>query len=70
MVGPLREPQDPELLAETLDLALHEAEGYEVSGAAKRLVEFHHSENFVLRWRRELCRMMGKCENACPCDWN
>ena len=66
----LCDPQDPELLAETLDRALNEAEGYKLSAAAKRLVEFHRSENFVLQWRRELCRMMGKCEDASPRDWN
>jgi hypothetical protein len=55
-LGRLCQPQDPEHLAETLDTTLHEAEGYEVSGAAKRLVKSHHSENFVLRSRQELCR--------------
>jgi len=51
-------------------LTLHEAEGYKVSAAAKRLVEFHCFENFVLQWRRELSRMMRKSENAPPHDWN
>ena len=46
-LGRLCDPQDPELLAETLDPALHEAEAYKLSAAAKRLVEFHRSENFV-----------------------
>jgi hypothetical protein len=58
------------MLAETLDLALHEAEAYKVSAAAKRLVEFHRSENFVLQWRRELSRLMGKSEGPPPRDWN
>ena len=65
----LCDPQDPELLAETLDPALHEAEAYKLSAAAKRLVEFHRSENFVLQWRRELSRIMGKSEDAPPRDW-
>ena len=69
-LGRLCDPQDLELLAETLDLALHEAEGYKVSAAAKRLVEFHCVENFVLQWRRELSRIMGKFEEAPPRDWN
>ena len=69
-LGRLCNPQDPEILAEALDLALHEAEAYELSAAAKRLVEFHRSENFVLQWRRELSRMMGKSEDALPRDWN
>jgi len=69
-LGRLCDPQDPEILAEALDLALHEAEAYELSAAAKRLVEFHRSENFVLQWRRELSRMMGKPEDALPRDWN
>src|SRR5262249_8837010 len=68
-LGRVCDPQDPELLAETLDLALHEAEGYKVSAAAKRLVEFHRSENFVLQWREELSRMMGKSADAPPRDW-
>jgi hypothetical protein len=69
-LGRLCDPQDPELFAETLDRALIEAEGYKLSAAAKRLVEFHRSENFVLQWRRELCRIMGKSEDASPRDWN
>jgi glycosyltransferase involved in cell wall biosynthesis len=69
-LGRLCDPQDPELLAETLDLGLHEAEAYELSAAAKRLVEFHRSENFVLQWRRELSRLMGKSEDTPPRDWN
>ena len=35
-LGRLCDPQDPERLAETLDPALHEAEGYKLSAAAKR----------------------------------
>ena len=69
-LGRLCDPQDPELLAETLDRALREAEGYKLSAAAKRLLEFHRSENFVLQWRRELCRIMGKREDDSPRDWN
>ena len=69
-LGRLCDPQDPELFAKTLDRALNEAEGYKLSAAAKRLVEFHRSENFVLQWRRELCRIMGKCEDVSPRDWN
>jgi len=69
-LGRLCDPQDPELLAKTLDRALIEAEGYKLSAAAKRLLEFHRSENFVLQWRRELGRIMGKCEDASPHDWN
>jgi hypothetical protein len=69
-LGGLCDPQDPEMLAETLDLALHEAEAYKVSAAAKRLVEFNRSENFVLQWRRELSRLMGKSEGPPPRDWN
>jgi glycosyltransferase involved in cell wall biosynthesis len=68
-LGWLCDPQDPERLAETLDPALHEAEGYKLSAAAKRLLEFHRSENFMLQWRRELSRMMGKSEDASPRDW-
>jgi hypothetical protein len=60
-LGCLCDPQDPELLAQTFDRALIEAEGYKLSAAAKRLVEFHRLENFVLQWRRELCRIMSKC---------
>jgi glycosyltransferase involved in cell wall biosynthesis len=69
-LGRLCDPEDPELLAETLDLALHEAEKYEPSPAAKRLIEFHRSDNFVSQWRRELRRLMGKSEDAAPRDWN
>jgi hypothetical protein len=69
-LGRLCNPEDPEVLAEALDLALHEAESYKLSAAAKRLVEFHHSENFVIQWRRELSRIMGKGEHTSPCDWN
>jgi len=61
-LGRLCDPQDPELLAKTLDRALIEAEGYKLSAAAKRLVEFHRSENFVIQWRRELSRFIGKSE--------
>jgi glycosyltransferase involved in cell wall biosynthesis len=68
-LGRLCDPQDPEALAKTLDPALHEAEAYELSAAAKRLVEFHRSENFVLQWRRELSRIMGKSEDAPLRDW-
>jgi hypothetical protein len=57
-------------LAETLDPALREAERYKLCPAAKRLVEFHRSENFVLQWRRELNRIIGKSEGASPRDWN
>jgi hypothetical protein len=69
-LGRLCNPQDPELLAKTFDPALHEAETFKLSAAAKRLVEFHHSENFVLQWRRELSRIMGKSEDAPLRDWN
>jgi Glycosyl transferases group 1 len=69
-LGRLCDPQDPELLAKTLDRALIEAEGYKLSAAARRLLEFHRSENFVLQWRRGLYRIMGKCEDASPRDWN
>jgi glycosyltransferase involved in cell wall biosynthesis len=69
-LGRLCEPQNPELLAETLDTALHEAEGYKLSAAAKRLLEFNRSENFVLQWRRELSRIMRKSEDSPPRDWN
>jgi glycosyltransferase involved in cell wall biosynthesis len=69
-LGRLCDPQNPELFAEALDLTLHEAEGYKVSAAAKRLVKFHCSENFVLQWRRELSRMMRKSEDAPAHDWN
>ena len=69
-LGRLCNPQDPELLAETFDPALREAEAYKISAAAKRLIEFHRSENFMLQWRRELSRMMGKSEDALPRDWN
>ena len=58
------------MLAKTLDLALHEAEAYKPSAAAKRLVEFHRSANFMLQWRRELSQIMGKSEDALPRDWN
>jgi len=68
-LGRLCDPQDAELLAEILDPALHEAETYEVSAAARRLVEFHRSENFVLQWRQGLSRMMGKSDDAPPRDW-
>jgi glycosyltransferase involved in cell wall biosynthesis len=68
-LGRLCDPQDPDLLAKTLDPALHEAEGYKLSAAAKRLVEFHRSENFVLQWRRELSRLMGKSDDTPPRDW-
>jgi glycosyltransferase involved in cell wall biosynthesis len=69
-LGALCDPQNPDLLAETLDAALREAEGYKLSAAAKRLVEFHRSENFILEYRRELSRLMGKSEDAPPRDWN
>jgi hypothetical protein len=69
-LGRLCDVEDPELLAKAFDPALHEAEAYKLSAAAKRLVEFHRSENFVLQWRRELCRMMGKSEDASPREWN
>ena len=69
-LGRLCDPQHPEGFAEALDLALHEAEAYKLSAAATRLVEFHRSENFVLEWRRELSRIMGKLEGASPPDWN
>jgi hypothetical protein len=69
-LGRLCDPQDPELLAKALDRALIEAEGYKLSAAAKRLLEFHRSENFMLQWRRGLCRIMGECEDASPRDWN
>jgi glycosyltransferase involved in cell wall biosynthesis len=69
-LGRLCDPQDPKVFAEALDLALHEAKAYKVSAAAKRLVEFHRSENFVLEWIRELSRIMGKHEDASPRDWN
>jgi hypothetical protein len=69
-LGRLCDPQDPEGFAEALDLALHEAKAYKLSAVAKRLVEFHRSENFVLEWRRELSRMMGKSQGALPHDWN
>jgi hypothetical protein len=69
-LGRLCDPQDPEVLAETFDLALHEAEAYKLSAAAKRLVEFHRSENFVLQWRQGLSRMLGKSEDAPLRDWN
>jgi hypothetical protein len=36
-LGRLCDPQDPEVLAEALDPALHEAEAYKLSDAAKRL---------------------------------
>jgi glycosyltransferase involved in cell wall biosynthesis len=68
-LGRLCDPQDPELLVETLDTALHEAEGYKLSAAAKRLLEFNRSENFVLQWRRELSRIMGKPEASPPRAW-
>jgi glycosyltransferase involved in cell wall biosynthesis len=68
-LGRLCDPQNPEQFAEVLDFALREAEGYQVSAAAKRLVEFHRSENFVRQWRRELAQMMGKPEEAPPRDW-
>jgi hypothetical protein len=68
-LGRLCAPQDPELLAETLDPALHEAEKYRVSAAAKRSVEFNRWENFVRQWRRELSRIMGISEDATPRDW-
>jgi hypothetical protein len=69
-LGRLCESQDPEQLAKALDPALHEAEAYKLSAAAKRLVEFHCSENFVLQWRQELSRMMGKSDDTPPRDWN
>jgi hypothetical protein len=68
-LGRLCDPQDSELLARTLDLAMHEAEAYKLSPAAKRLLEFHRSENFVLQWRRELSRIMGKTDDASPREW-
>jgi glycosyltransferase involved in cell wall biosynthesis len=68
-LGRLCNPQNPELLAETLDQALQEAKAHKVSAAAKRLVDFHRSENFVLQWRRELSRIMGKSEDAPARDW-
>jgi hypothetical protein len=69
-LGRLCEPDDPEIFAETLVSALREAKAYKVSAAAKRLVEFHRSENFVLQWRRELSRIMGGSEDASLRDWN
>jgi hypothetical protein len=69
-LGRLCDPQDPEQLANALDPALQEAEAYKLSAAAKRLVEFHCSENFVLQWRQELSRMMGKSDDTPPRDWN
>jgi glycosyltransferase involved in cell wall biosynthesis len=69
-LGRLCEPDDPEIFAETLVSALLEAKAYKVSAAAKRLVEFHRSENFVLQWRRELSRIMGGSEDASLRDWN
>jgi hypothetical protein len=69
-LGRLCNPQDPELLAETFDPALREAEAYKISAAAKRSIEFHRSENLVLQWRRELSRMMQKSEDAPSRDWN
>jgi glycosyltransferase involved in cell wall biosynthesis len=69
-LGRLCDPKDPEGFAEALDLALHEAKAYKLSAAAKRLVEFHRSENFVLEWRRELSRIMGKLEGASLRDWD
>src|SRR5262249_24283926 len=69
-LGRLCNPQDPEILAEALELALHEAEGYKLSAAAQRLVEFHRSENFMLQWRQGLSRIMGKCEHGPVRDWN
>ena len=69
-LGRLCDVEDPELLAKTFDPALREAEAYKVSPAAKRLVEFHRSENFVIQWRQELRRMMGKSEDSPPRDWN
>jgi glycosyltransferase involved in cell wall biosynthesis len=68
-LGRLCDPEDPESLAKTLDPALHEAAAYKLSPAAKRLVEFHRSENFVIQWRRELSRIMGKSEDAARRDW-
>jgi len=41
---------------------LREADAYQLTDAAKRLVEFHRSENFVIQWRRELSRFIGKSE--------
>ena len=69
-LGRLCDPQDPELLADTFGRALIEAERYQLCAATKRLVEFHRSGNFVLQWRRELCRLMGKWEDASPRDWS
>jgi glycosyltransferase involved in cell wall biosynthesis len=69
-LGRLCDPQDSETFAETLDAALDEAEAYELSAAANRLVEFHHSENCVVQWRRELSKLMGKSEQAPLRDWN
>ena len=69
-LGRLCNPEDPEILAEALELALHEAEGYKLSAAAQRLVEFHRSENFMLQWRQGLSRIMGKCEHGPVRDWN
>jgi hypothetical protein len=68
-LGRLCESQDPELLAEAFNPALHQAEGYKASAAAKRLVEFNRSENFVLQWRQELSRIMGRGEQAPVRDW-
>jgi hypothetical protein len=68
-LGRLCDAQDPEQLAKVLNPALHQAEAYKLSAAAKRLVEFHCSENFVLQWRQELSRMMGKSDDTPPRDW-
>jgi glycosyltransferase involved in cell wall biosynthesis len=69
-LGRLCDPQEPELFVEALDVALNEAEEYTLSDAAKRLVEFHRAENFVLQWRQELSRMMGKRQDVPLRDWN
>lgn len=68
-LGRLCDPRNPELLAASLDPALHEAQTYKVSPAAKRLIEFHRPENFVLQWRRGLSQIMGKAEDASLRDW-
>jgi hypothetical protein len=68
-LGRLCNPQDPDLFAQTLDPTLREAEGYNLSPTAKRLVEFHRLENFVLQCRRELSRIMGRSEDVPPRDW-
>jgi glycosyltransferase involved in cell wall biosynthesis len=68
-LGRLCEAHEPEILAVALDAALRQAEEYELSIAAKRLLEFHRPENFMLQWRRELTRLMGRPEDTAPRDW-